>query len=73
MNDENKKGSKGKLYIPWGLYIGIFWKTQFINPPQVRGIFKARPIHLGGQERFPTPPWPDIQNAAYDMCRGNSE
>jgi len=35
--DEDKKGSKGKLKSPWSLHIGTFWKTHFINPPEVRG------------------------------------
>jgi hypothetical protein len=36
MNDENKKGSRGKE-IPWSLRIESFWKIHFINPSEVQG------------------------------------
>jgi hypothetical protein len=34
---QRKKAPKGKSESPWSLHIGSFWKTYFINPPEVRG------------------------------------
>jgi hypothetical protein len=42
---ENKKGSKGKLKSPWSLHIGPFWKTHFINPPEVHGQIVRLPVY----------------------------
>ena len=34
---KTRKASKGNSGSPWSLHIGSFWKTHFINPPEVRG------------------------------------
>jgi len=34
---QRKKTPKGKSESPWSLHIGSFWKTHFINPPEVQG------------------------------------
>jgi hypothetical protein len=34
--ERTKKAPKGKSESPWSLHIGSFWKTHFINPPEVR-------------------------------------
>jgi hypothetical protein len=34
---KTRKAPRGKSESPWSLYIGIFWKIHFINPPEVRG------------------------------------
>jgi len=31
-----KQAPKGISESPWSLHIGIFWKTHFINPPEVQ-------------------------------------
>jgi hypothetical protein len=31
-----KQAPEGKSKSPWSLYIRYFWKTHFINPPEVR-------------------------------------
>jgi len=37
LREAEKKGSKGIWNTLWGLHIGIFWKIDFINPPEVQG------------------------------------
>jgi len=37
LNRREKKGSKGKLRIPWSLHMRSFWKIHFINPPEEQG------------------------------------
>jgi hypothetical protein len=32
-----KKAPKGNSESPWSLPMRSFWKTHFINPPEVRG------------------------------------
>jgi hypothetical protein len=34
---QRKKAPKGKSESPWSLHIRSFWKTHFINPPEVHG------------------------------------
>jgi hypothetical protein len=37
-NQERKKrkAPRGKSEFPWSLHIRSFWKTHFINPPEVQ-------------------------------------
>jgi hypothetical protein len=34
---KKEKAPKRKSKSPWSLHIGSFWKTHFINPPEVHG------------------------------------
>jgi hypothetical protein len=34
---QRKKAPKGNSECPWSLHIRSFWKTHFINPPEVHG------------------------------------
>jgi hypothetical protein len=36
-DDKIRKGSKGMQESHGAYHMGIFWKTHFINPPEVRG------------------------------------
>jgi hypothetical protein len=46
MDNENKKAPKEKAESPWSLHIGAFWKTHFINPPEVHGRVVRLHTHL---------------------------
>jgi len=35
-NAAEKKAPKGSFKSPWSLHIRSFWKTLFINPPEVQ-------------------------------------
>ena len=37
INAGKGKAPKGISESPWSLHIGTFWKTHFINPPEVQG------------------------------------
>jgi hypothetical protein len=40
------KAPKGKSESPRSLHIGAFWKTHFINPPEVQGQVVRLSTHL---------------------------
>jgi hypothetical protein len=41
-----RKAPRGNSESPWSLHIGIFWKTHFINPPEVIGRVIRLLTHL---------------------------
>jgi hypothetical protein len=36
---QRRKAPKGNSESPWSLHIRSFWKTHFINPPEVKDQF----------------------------------
>jgi hypothetical protein len=34
---QRRKAPKGNSESPWSLHMRSFWKTHFINPPEVQG------------------------------------